>query len=136
MDGQIEVINRMIMHILCMYNSKYPYTWDESIPYVQHNYKKSIHISVDHNPFQVGLGFQPLDPMDVELPLTTTQEDSLHAPNVADKATWFIKPYKATYFINPYMDVGPRPSFGETLERFYHFLDFDVVIEEGAPRQS
>jgi hypothetical protein len=25
-----------------------------------------------HNPFQVGLGFQPLGPMDVALPLATT----------------------------------------------------------------
>jgi hypothetical protein len=29
-DGQIEVVNRMIVHILCMYNSKHPRTWDES----------------------------------------------------------------------------------------------------------
>jgi hypothetical protein len=33
-DGQTEVINRMIVHILCMYNSKNPHTWDESLPYV------------------------------------------------------------------------------------------------------
>ena len=37
-DGQTEVVNRMIMHILCMYNSKHPHTWDESLPYVQHSY--------------------------------------------------------------------------------------------------
>jgi hypothetical protein len=28
-DGQTEVINRMIVHILCMYNSNHPCTWDE-----------------------------------------------------------------------------------------------------------
>jgi hypothetical protein len=81
----------MIVHILCMYNSKHPHTWDESLPYVQHNYNRAIHSSTNHNPFQVGLGFQPLGPMDVALPLAATQEDSLHAPTEADKATWFIE---------------------------------------------
>jgi hypothetical protein len=37
-DGQIEVINLMVMHILHMYNSKHPRTWDESLPYFQHSY--------------------------------------------------------------------------------------------------
>jgi hypothetical protein len=68
-DGQIEVFNQMIVHILRMYNSKNPCTWDESIPYVQHNYKIAIHSSTGHNPFQVGFGFQPSGPMDVALPL-------------------------------------------------------------------
>ena len=35
-DGHIEVVNKMIVHILHMYNSKHPCTWDESLPYV-HN---------------------------------------------------------------------------------------------------
>jgi hypothetical protein len=37
-DGQITVVNQMIVHILHMYNSKHPLTWDESFPYVQHSY--------------------------------------------------------------------------------------------------
>jgi hypothetical protein len=91
MDGQTEVVNQMIVHILRMYNSKHPCTWDESLPYVQHNYNRAIHSSTDHNPFQVGLGFQPLGPMDVALPLAATQADSSHAQTEADKATWFIE---------------------------------------------
>jgi hypothetical protein len=90
-DGQTEVVNRMIMHILCMYNSKHPHTWDESLPYVQHSYNRAIHSSTNHNPFQVGLGFQPLGPMDVALPLASTQEESSHAQTKADKATRFIE---------------------------------------------
>jgi hypothetical protein len=90
-NGQTEVINQMIMHILHMYNSKHPRTWDESLPYVQHNYNRSIHSSTSHIPFQVGLGFQPLGPMDVSLPLAATQEDSSHAPTGDDKATRFIE---------------------------------------------
>jgi hypothetical protein len=84
-DGQTKVVNRMIVHILCMYNSKHPCTWDESLPYVQHNYNRSLHSSTDHNPFQVGLGFQPLGPIDVALPLASTQEESSHAQSEADK---------------------------------------------------
>lgn len=50
----------MIVHILCMYKYKHPWTWDEGLPYVQHNYNKSLRNSIGNNPFQVGMGFQPL----------------------------------------------------------------------------
>jgi hypothetical protein len=56
-DGQIEVVNQMIVHILCIYNSKHPCTWDESLPYVQHSYNEALHSSTGHSPFKVGLGF-------------------------------------------------------------------------------
>jgi hypothetical protein len=46
--------------------------WDDIISYVQHNYNKALHSSIDHNPFQVGLGFTPLGPIDVEVPLAST----------------------------------------------------------------
>jgi hypothetical protein len=58
-NGQTEVINQMIVHILRMYNSKHMCTWDEILPYVQHNYNRALHSSISHSPFQVGLGFQP-----------------------------------------------------------------------------
>jgi hypothetical protein len=74
-DGQTEVVNRMIVHILHMYNSKHPRTWDESLPYVQHSYNRALHSSTGHNPFQVGLGFQPLGPIYVALPLVVTSTD-------------------------------------------------------------
>jgi hypothetical protein len=41
-DGQMEVFNRMIVHILRMYNSKHPFTWDESLHYVQHSYNRTF----------------------------------------------------------------------------------------------
>jgi hypothetical protein len=90
-DGQIEVVSRMIMHILRMYNSNHLCTWDESLPYVQHSYNRSIHRSTDHNPFQVGLVFQPLGPMDVTLPLASTHEESSHAQTKAKKSIQFIE---------------------------------------------
>jgi hypothetical protein len=74
----------MIVHIMHMYNSKHPPTWDESLPYVQHNYNRALHSSTDHSPFQVG-------PIDVALPLAITQAKSSHVQLEADKATKFIE---------------------------------------------
>jgi len=56
-----------------MYNSKHPHTWDEILPYVQHNYNIALHCSTGHNPFKVGMGFQPLFPIDVAIPFAATQ---------------------------------------------------------------
>jgi hypothetical protein len=48
-DVKKEVVNKMIVHILRMYNSKNPLTWDESLPYVQNIYKISLHSSIGHD---------------------------------------------------------------------------------------
>jgi hypothetical protein len=90
-DGQTEVVNQMILHILRMYNYKHPHTWDESLPYVQDSYNKALHSSIDHIPFQVGLVFQTMGPIDVSLPLATAQTDSSHDQSAIDKATKFIE---------------------------------------------
>jgi hypothetical protein len=71
-DGQMEVVNMMIVHNLRMYNFRYPRTWDESLPYVQHSYNQAIHSSTDHKHFQVCLGFHPLVLIDVSLPIAST----------------------------------------------------------------
>ena len=90
-DGQIEVVNRMIVHILCMYYSNHPCTWDGSLPYVQHSYNQSLHNSTGHNPFQLGLGFQPLCPIDVAMPFAATHADSAHVWFETDKENNFIE---------------------------------------------
>jgi hypothetical protein len=72
--GKTKVFNHMIVHILLMYKSRHPHTWDGILPYVQHSYKKALHNSTAHSPFQVGLGFQPLGPIEVALPLAMTYE--------------------------------------------------------------
>jgi len=89
-DGKIEFVNKMIVHILHMYKSKHPCTWGESLSYVQNNYNWALHNSTDHNPFQVGLGFQPLCPIDVAIPFAATQTDSAHVQFEADKENNFI----------------------------------------------
>ena len=78
-DGQTEVVNRMIVHILRMYNSQHPRTGDESLPYIQLSYNIALHNSIGHIPFQVCLGFQPLAPIYVALPISSTWEDYAHA---------------------------------------------------------
>eukprot|EP00253_Pinus_taeda_P030551 PITA_30551 len=50
-DGQTKVVNRMIIHILRMCNSKHPCTWDESLPYVHRNYNRALDSSTSHDPF-------------------------------------------------------------------------------------
>jgi hypothetical protein len=55
-DGQTEVVNKMIVHIMRMYKYKNPHTWDESLPYVQHRYNQSLYSSIGHNPFSSVLG--------------------------------------------------------------------------------
>jgi hypothetical protein len=90
-DGQTEVVNQMIMHILCMYKSNHPRTWDENLPYVHNSYIRALDSSISHNPFQVGLGFQPSGSIDVALPLVVTSTNSSPAPTKVDKATQFIE---------------------------------------------
>jgi hypothetical protein len=53
-DGQTEVVNRMIVHILRMYNSKHPRTWDERLPYVQHSYNRACIAQPATSPFRWG----------------------------------------------------------------------------------
>eukprot|EP00253_Pinus_taeda_P028017 PITA_28017 len=90
-DGQTDVVNRMIVHIPCMYNSKHPRTWEESLPYVQYSYNRALHSSTSHNLFQVGLGFQPLCPIDVAMPFAATHADAAHVQYKTDKANSFIE---------------------------------------------
>jgi len=90
-DGQTKVVNMMIVHILRMYNSKHPRTWDKSLPYVQHNYNRVLHSSTGHNPFQVVFGFQALCPIDVAMPFVATHVDSAHVQSETNKANSFIE---------------------------------------------
>ena len=50
-DGQTKVVNRTILHMLRMYNSRHPKTWDESLPYLQFAINHMIHGSTGKSPF-------------------------------------------------------------------------------------
>jgi hypothetical protein len=130
-DGKIEVVNRMIFHILRMYNSKHPRTWDESLPYVQHSYNKSLHNSIGHNPFQVCLGFHPLAPIDVALPIATAQEESSHAQTEVDREAKFLSESNTSN--NKFMTFcrNPMPSTSSAMINIGYHTSFRWEIRYG-----
>jgi hypothetical protein len=52
-DGNKNLINRMILHILIMHKFKNPHAWEESHPYVQHKYNNTLHSFINHDLFGV-----------------------------------------------------------------------------------
>lgn len=80
----------MIVHILQMYRSKNHNTWNESLPYVQHNSNHALHSFTWHNPFEVFLGYQPLALVYVAL-LMMFNGTSPHAKKEVDKASRFVE---------------------------------------------
>lgn len=64
-DGQIEVVNRALVHLLRGYNQKHPRTWDENFIYAQHPFNREVHTSTSKSPFGTGFGYLPLSPLDV-----------------------------------------------------------------------
>ncbi|GJX96113.1 transposon ty3-G gag-pol polyprotein [Tanacetum coccineum] len=88
-DGQTEVVNRTVVHLLRGYNSKHPKTWDESVHFLQFAINHSIRSSTGKSPSEVCLGFLPQTLFDLEF---TT--DSMLAPSnevgEAGKAQRFI----------------------------------------------
>jgi hypothetical protein len=64
---------------------------NESLPYVQHSYNRSLHSSIGHDPFQVCLGFQPLAPIDIALPVASSLTESSHTQTKEDHATIFVE---------------------------------------------
>lgn len=111
-DCQTKVVNKMIMHILHMYNSKHRCTLDEIMPYVQYSYNGSLSSSIDHSPFNVGLGFQPLCPIDVAISFVATKVDSTHVQAKDDNTNKFLSAFMTsasrsmTYQIDPMLSAG------------------------------
>jgi hypothetical protein len=130
-DGKTEVVNRMIVHILRMYNSKHPCTWDENLPYVQHSYNKSLHNSIGHNPFQVCLGFQPLAPIDIALPIVVAQEESSHAQTKVDREAKFLSESNTSN--NKFMIFcrNPMPSTSNATINIEYHTSFRWEIRYG-----
>ena len=55
-DGQIEVFNMTVVHLLRGYCNKHPKLWDEQIQYVQHAYNRAMHSYTQSSPFETCLG--------------------------------------------------------------------------------
>ena len=56
-DRQMEVVNCMVVQLLCMYNHKHRRTWDDNLPYIQHSYNCAQHSSTGKSPFDICCGF-------------------------------------------------------------------------------
>jgi len=63
-DGQTEVVNRIVIHLLRGYCSKNPKLWDEHLCYAQHAYNRDKHSSTQRSPFETYFGFTPRSPLD------------------------------------------------------------------------
>ena len=63
-DGQTEVVNRMIVHILRGYCNKHPKLWDEDLHYIQHAYNQANHSSTQTSPFEDCFIYLPKYPFD------------------------------------------------------------------------
>ena len=64
-NGQTEIVNQTMVHMLRGYNSRYPKTWDESLPYLQFSFNRAIHGSLGKSPFETCYGFLPPSPFDL-----------------------------------------------------------------------
>ena len=69
-EGQIEVVNRLVVQLLRMYNHKNCQTWDDVLPYIQHNYNCAQQSSIGKSPFEICYGFQPSAPINLISSLT------------------------------------------------------------------
>ena len=63
-DGQIEVVNRTIIHILHGYCNKHPKIWDENLHYIQHAYNGAKNSFTQTYPFEACFGYLPKSPLD------------------------------------------------------------------------
>jgi len=64
-DGQTEVVNRIVIHLLHEYCNKHSNLWDEHLHYVHHAYNRAKHTSTQTLPFEACLGYFPKCPLDL-----------------------------------------------------------------------
>jgi len=89
-DGQTEVVNRTMVHMLRGYNAKHPKTWDDSLPYLQFAFNRAVHGSSGKSPFETCYGYLPPSPFDVvfsshEVPQGKGEDDRLKAQRFLEK---------------------------------------------------
>jgi hypothetical protein len=86
-DGQTEVVNRTIVHLLRGYCSKHPKFWDEHLHYIQRAYNWAKHSSTNTSPFEACFGYLPKSPLDFIL----EKDVSIDGHSDIDKARMFIE---------------------------------------------
>jgi hypothetical protein len=63
-DGQTEMVNRTVVHLLRAYCGKHPKLWDEHLHYIHHAYNQAKHSSTQMSPFEACFGYFPKSPLD------------------------------------------------------------------------
>jgi hypothetical protein len=63
-DGQTEVVNRTIVHLLHGYCNKHPKLWDEHLHYIQNSYNWAKHSLNQTSPFEACFCYFPKSPLD------------------------------------------------------------------------
>lgn len=63
-DGQTEVVNRTMIHLLRGYCSKHPKLWDVHLHYIHYAYNQAKHSTTQTSPFEACLGYLPKSPLD------------------------------------------------------------------------
>ncbi|KAL4319797.1 hypothetical protein GQ457_18G009700 [Hibiscus cannabinus] len=71
-DGQTEVVNRVLSTLLRSIIKKNIKTWEDCLPHVEFAYNHAVHSTTKMSPFEVVYGFNPITPLDM-LPLPREQ---------------------------------------------------------------
>ena len=86
-DGQTEVVNIIVVHLLRGYCSKHPKLWDEQLHYIQHSYNRAKHSSTNTSPFEARFGYLPKSPLD----FIFEKDVAINGHSDIDKARNFIE---------------------------------------------
>ena len=71
-----------------MYNHKHCRTWDDMLPYIQHNYNRAQHNSTGKSPFEIFYVFIPSMPIDL-IGSSTQSNDTEFEGREVEKALKF-----------------------------------------------
>jgi len=88
-DGQIEVVSRIVVHLLWGYCGKHPKTWDDHLSYIQHAYNRALHSSTNKTLFETYFGYFPNSPFN--LAFASTSDGDLFLHNEEERAKNFIE---------------------------------------------
>ena len=72
MDGQTKVVNRTLGTLLQAIIGKNLKNWEESLPFIEFAYNKSVHTTAGYSPFKVVYRFNLLTPFNL-LPLPSKE---------------------------------------------------------------
>ena len=65
MDGQIELVNRTLVTLLCAIIQKNLRQWEKCLPLIEFAYNRTIHATSLFSSSEVVYGFNPLTPMKI-----------------------------------------------------------------------